>query len=84
MANNIYIKKIGGQFIVFDENKSVSHVVNETAGEILEMISLNKNITEIKEILLNKFSKVEELTINNDVEEIINSYIDLGLVYLCK
>jgi len=80
IQENIFLKKIGNQFIVYDQNASKSHIVNETAGEVLEMICTNLSTIEIKNVLKKKFANIEGAIIDNDIDEILNNYLELGLI----
>lgn len=80
LADGISFKKIGNQCIIYDSLKNMSYVVNETAGIILEKISMESTSESIVKFLSSHYAIEDLETLQADVTEILDEYIGEGII----
>ncbi len=73
------IKKIGSDYMVYDEQKQHTHILNTTAGQIYELLQQKKSVPEIVEILKKHFSVPEGHNLEQEILEYIQELQKKGL-----
>lgn len=93
--NSIYTKtkryvhrKIGDECLLIPISNSTANLnclysINEVAGRIYELVDGKATIKEIKEVILDEFI-VEEAILEEDLKNLLNSFIDMAAVELCR
>ncbi len=82
ICEGVTVKQVGTQYMVYNEEKSDMHVVNEVAGKIINYMIDGKSVENIEMMLHQQYSNVDLKTLKDDLQDIIEQYVDLGII-LC-
>lgn len=80
-VENIYSKQLEeSTYMLYDEKKGLIHEVNEIAYLVFEGLENNYDVDHIVNQLSSRYQEVDKGEVIVDVEEIISSFVDLGIV----
>lgn len=72
------IRLVGDEVIVHDLDNAMVHVLNATAGDVLELCDGTRSIDEVA-AALSKMTGVDAATIRPDIEAIVRTFTECGL-----
>ena len=77
---SVTMKKLGNQYLVYNGDTSDAHVINETAGEILQWLMSGDDLNTVEQKLNERYPDVDKDVVKEDVSEIVGQFMSLGLV----
>jgi len=78
--DGILSRKVGDEWLLYDSATSTLHVINRTAQFVWDMCDGSHTVEDIARALPHAFETPEGTDVKKDVEEIIQSFVDKGIV----
>ncbi len=78
--NNLLLKDLGDEFLIYSAEHKEIHVMNPTARLIWDMCDGEHSITDIEKELRAHFSNSDGRDIIKDIQSTINIFHDKGLL----
>ena len=81
LKKGVLVQKMGDKYVVFDNDTSTLHELNESAHFIVDMIRRGMNSEKIVSELVIKY-KIDEKIARSDYEEIVRDLLDKELLII--
>lgn len=78
-ADDLEIRTVGEEVLVYHVSAQKVHVLNRTAGQILELCDGQRTTADIVDSIC-KASDTDHATVSRDVEGMLSEFANLGLV----
>ena len=77
----VLCKDLGDEFLFYDTDREMVHVLNATAREIYRMCDGNLSVSELVRVFLERY-EVDDQTARQDIAETLDRLLEIGLIKL--
>jgi hypothetical protein len=78
-ADDLEIRTVGEEVLVYHLSAQKVHILNQTAGQILELCDGQRTTADIVDSIC-KASNADRVTVSRDVDGMLAEFANLGLV----
>ncbi len=78
--DGVLSRQIGDESVLYDSEKDSVHIINAMAEFVWNMCDGSNSLDEIERHLNDTHTIPEEATVREDLESIIQSFVDLGVL----